>query len=95
MVARVRAGPGADHFVHLVAGYGVRTAVSEDAWGLFRELLGWIHEFGFQRNLAACVLAVLGLAHVPGSLCHTCLLTTLQVYRMSDRPTSDTRHGMA
>jgi hypothetical protein len=71
MVIRICTAPGASWFVDTVTIHCIGTAMSDDAWRLFRQMLRRKHDLGFQCNLVLYMLTIKGLAHIPLLLSHT------------------------
>jgi hypothetical protein len=69
-VIGVRPAPNTDWFIDLVAIQGVGTATGDQSWRLVGQLLGWINDFGFQRDLVTDMFAILDPADLPSTEGH-------------------------
>jgi len=69
--SRVRATPGANHFVYLIALDRIRTTICDHARELIWEMVGRVYNLRFQLDLVTNMLAIADLADFPLFLSHS------------------------
>jgi len=69
-VIGVRPAPNADWFIELVADQGAGAAAGDQSRRLVGQLLGWINNIRFQRDLVTNVVAILDLTDLPSTEGH-------------------------